>query len=139
VQRVQRRKGTCDVLPFKVTVFVGRTNLISIHSPFIHKDKTSQRIPLLAIVALVSHRAVFACGTSNFGDEPIPMEIYDLQPKIREPLGRSNWMVLEQLDSRVEWVFFSFFFLNACTCMKAVWDEGILGRKNALNGHVQRT
>jgi hypothetical protein len=49
-------------------------------------------------------------------------------------------MVLEQLDSRVEWVFFFlFFFFNAYTSMKAVWDGGILGRKNALNGHVQRT
>jgi hypothetical protein len=50
-QRVQRMKGTCDVLPFKVTIIVGRTNLIAIHSPFIHKDTTSRRIPLLAVVA----------------------------------------------------------------------------------------
>jgi hypothetical protein len=67
------------------------------------------------------------------------MEIYDLQPKIHEPLGRSNWTVLEQLDSQVEWVFSFPFFFNACTSMKAVWDRGILGRKNALNSHVQRT
>lgn len=99
------------MLPFKVTVFVGRTNLIAIHSPFIQKDTTNRRIPLLAIVALVSHRAMFACSTSNFGDEPIPMEIYDLRPKIHEPLCWSNWTVLERLDSRVEWIFFSLSFL----------------------------
>jgi len=130
-------KGTCDVLPFNVTVFVGRTNLIAIHSPFIHKDTTSWRIPLLAIVALVSHRAMFTCGTSNFGDEPIPLEIYDLR-SMNHLVGATGWCWSNWIVG-LNGFFFSFFFFNACTSMKAVWDGGILGRKNVLNGHMQRT
>jgi hypothetical protein len=105
---------------------------------FIHKDTRSRRIPLLAIVALVSHRTMFTCGTSNFGDEPIPMEIYDLR-SMNHLVGATGWCWSNGQSGWMGFFFFSFFFFNACTSMKAVWDRGILGRKNALNGHVQRT
>jgi hypothetical protein len=126
-QRVQRRKGTCDVLPFKVTIFVGRTNLIAIHSQRYKKPENS---------SFSDRRTSESPHHVHVRHEQLQGRAYpngDLQPKIHEPLGWSNWMVLEQLDSRVEWVF----FFNACTSMKAIWDGGILGRKNALNGHVQ--